>query len=152
LYRRNHGGTIHVSRGGDDAIEFRNYDGRVGPDAPIDACAVCRDVTHLSAAIRQLSEAAWCDSHGIVLHLKRRQYVAVGEAQETVRMHHPGDVAELPIEARVRWIACVEYETLAGAETIGEEPGVRGHFVLGVMGSVVAARDGDGSYKSTVAT
>ena len=68
-----------------------------------------------------------------------------------MRIHHPGDVSELAVEPRVRRIACVEYETLAAAETIREESTVRRHFVFGVMRPVVAARDRDGSYKSTVA-
>ena len=67
-----------------------------------------------------------------------------------MRMHHPGDVAELAVEARVRWVACVEYETLTAAETIREESTVRRHFMLGVMRPIVAARDWDGGYEATV--
>jgi len=70
--------------------------------------------------------------------------------QETVRMHHPSDVSELAVEPRVRGIACVEDETLAAAETIGEEASVGRHLVLRVVRPVVSARDGDSSHESTV--
>ena len=61
------------------------------------------------------------------------------------------DVAELTGEARLGGIRKVEDEALTRPETVGEQPPVRRHFMLGVMRPVAAPRDWQRRYQASVA-
>ena len=61
------------------------------------------------------------------------------------------DGAELTGESRLRGIRKVEDEALTRPETIGEQPPVRRHFMLGVMRPVGAPRDWQRRHQPSVA-
>ena len=140
----NLGLSVHVCRRCDDAIELRNYQSRIRTHASIDGGAVCRHPSHQLTTIGQLGKSAWFNAERVVLHLKRRQHVTVGESHEAVGMHHPRDIAELVGDFRMRGVLDVEDESLPGRKPIREQPPIGWHLILGVMRPVAVPRYWEG--------
>ena len=130
---------IHVGGRGDDSVERGDDRGGIGANGTIDTGQIGRGGADDLAMRGDLREPARCDAGRVVLHLECGKDIPVGQAQVTVRVHHAGDITELPVEPWRGRVAHVEDEGPTRSEAVDEQASVGRHLVLAVMRAIPAA-------------